>query len=87
MSKWISKGGTAISEEAADGLADEAEIGYDIGPTTRGRPSLTGDSQPSPQITFRVAPETRDAVVARAERDHTTVSEIARRALERYLAS
>ena len=87
MSQWKSKSGSFVTEESADSLADEAESGYEIGPSTRGRPSLTGNRKSSPQITFRVALETRDAAVARAALEHTTVSEIARRALERYLAS
>jgi predicted transcriptional regulator len=35
----------------------------------------------------RLPPDIRRALAARADRDHTTASEVIRRALERYLAS
>jgi predicted HicB family RNase H-like nuclease len=53
----------------------------------RGRPSLTGESQHSPRVTFRLDPEVRDEAAARAEREGKTVSELARDALKQYLAS
>ena len=53
----------------------------------RGRPSLTGESQHSPRVTFRLDPEVRDEAAARAEREGKTVSELAREALKQYLAS
>ena len=53
----------------------------------RGRPSLTGESQHSPRVTFRLDPEARKKAAERAEREGKTVSELARDALKRYLAS
>ena len=53
----------------------------------RGRPSLTGESQHSPRVTFRLDPEERDKATERAEREGKTVSELAREALKQYLAS
>ncbi len=53
----------------------------------RGRPSLTGESQHSPRVTFRLDPEERDKAAERAEREGKTVSELAREALKQYLAS
>lgn len=53
----------------------------------RGRPSLTGESQHSPRVTFRLDPEVREEAVLRAEREGKTVSELARDALKHYLAS
>ena len=53
----------------------------------RGRPSLTGESQHSPRVTFRLDPEVRDKAAVRAEREGKTVSALAREALEQYLAS
>lgn len=53
----------------------------------RGRPSLTGESQHSPRVTFRLDPEVRAQAAQRAEREGKTVSELARDALKRYLAS
>lgn len=55
--------------------------------TGRGRPSLTGKAKPSPQVTFRLPPALRAKVEARAKREGRRVSEVAREALERYLAS
>lgn len=52
-----------------------------------GRPSLTGRSEHSPHIAFRVTPEVK-AQAARAAREQgVSVSQLARAALERYLAS
>ena len=53
----------------------------------RGRPSLTGESQHSPRVTFRLDPEEREKATERAEREGKTVSELAREALKQYLAS
>jgi hypothetical protein len=53
----------------------------------RGRPSLTGRSRPSPQVTFRLPPDLRAKAEARAKREGKRVSQVAREALERYLAS
>lgn len=53
----------------------------------RGRPSLTGEPQHSPRVTFRLDPEERDKAAERAEREGKTVSELAREALKQYLAS
>ena len=53
----------------------------------RGRPSLTGESQHSPRVTFRLDPEVRKKAAERAEREGKTVSELAREALKQYLAS
>ena len=53
----------------------------------RGRPSLTGKAEPSPQVTFRLTPKLRAKTEARAKREGKRVSEVAREALERYLIS
>jgi hypothetical protein len=54
------------------------------GTARRGRHSLSGTGD-SPQIRVRVPAHLRDLAEARARREHTTVSEIAREALERAL--
>ena len=54
--------------------------------TGRGRPSLTGRANPSPQVTFRLPPALRAKAEARAKREGRRVSAVAREALERYLA-
>jgi hypothetical protein len=52
----------------------------------RGRRSMSGSGD-SPQIRVRVPAQLRDRAEARARREQTTVSEIAREALERALRS
>ena len=52
-----------------------------------GRPSLTGRAQRSPQVTFRVTPEMKARAEEQARAEGTTVSQLARRAFERFLAS
>lgn len=74
--------GTRLIEARAEELAEE--IRQKAG---RGRPSLTGPGRRSPQLRLSVPAELRQQLEARAEREHTTVSNVAREALERYLAS
>jgi hypothetical protein len=52
----------------------------------RGRPSLTGRRGRSPQVTFRLSPRLRAATEKRAAREGKRVSDVAREALEQYLA-
>lgn len=59
----------------------------DVHAKTRGRPSLTGEAAPSPQVTFRLTPALRAKAERRAKREGKRVSEVAREALERYLVS
>lgn len=80
------KSGAVVTDAIAEKLADEAEAGYQLHPG-RGRPSLTGDTAPSPQVTFRLTGSLRQQAQARAENEGKTISALAREALERYLAS
>lgn len=52
-----------------------------------GRPTLAGGSGASPRVTFRVSEEVRDELERRAAADGVSVSTLARRAMEEYLAS
>jgi len=74
--------GRRITEEYAERAAEDA-----LASVGRGRPSLTGAKEPSPQVTFRVTPELRAKANAEAARQGKRVSDVAREALERYLAS
>lgn len=74
--------GRRITEEYAQ--AATAQALASVGP---GRPSLTGAKATSPQVTFRVTPELRASAAAEAERQGRRISDVARAALERYLAS
>jgi len=71
-----------FTEESAERAAADA-----VASVGRGRPSLTGAKEPSPQVTFRVTPELRAKANAEAARQGKRVSDVAREALERYLAS
>ncbi len=76
-----SKGRRITEEYAERAVADALER---IG---RGRPSLPGSTGRSPQVTFRVTPELKARAQSEAERQGRRVSDVARDALERYLAS
>lgn len=52
-----------------------------------GRPSLTGEPAHSPHITFRTTPELKARAELAAHKRGTTVSQLAREAFERFLAS
>ena len=91
------RSGVVLDEEKVDELVrtiedDATEWGEPLPKSQwpirgRGRPSLTGESQHSPRVTFRLDPEVREEAVLRAEREGKTVSELARDALKHYLAS
>jgi hypothetical protein len=70
--------GTRLTQEVADRIVAQARRG--------GRPSLSGEAAVSPQIAFRVSPAVRDKAAAAAAAEHKTISDLAREALERYLA-
>ena len=82
--------GTKLSKAAVDKLASEAEAGYDLSKAKRqrigpGRPSLAEGE--SPRISYRVAPALFDRAKKKAKAEGRTVSEVAREALQRYVAS
>lgn len=74
--------GRRITEARARQIADET-----LEKMGRGRPSLAGRGGRSPQITFRLPAKLRAKAQRRAEREGKHVSDVAREALERYLAS
>lgn len=78
--------GKPITDELIEQLAGRAELGYDVKATLRrraGRPSL--GAGPAAVESVRLEPELRDALRARAERDHETTSAVLRKALRKYL--
>ena len=86
---WTTASGAVISEDDAERLAAEFEqddAALDHGrvsfPRKAGRPSLTGRSAVSPQVTFRVTPQLRAKAEKLATERGTTVSSLAREALE-----
>ena len=90
MAALKTKKGTKLSKAAVDELASEAEAGYDLSKAKRqrvgpGRPSLAEGE--SPKISYRVAPALFDRAKKKAKAEGRTVSEVAREALQKYLAS
>jgi hypothetical protein len=82
--------GHEVTAEYVARIAAEAEAGYDLDEMEvvyLGRPSLTGKPGHSPRVSFRVTDELRASAEAEAQRRGCTVSQLAREALERYLAS
>lgn len=91
MKKKRVKTKTGVLDQAAlDKLAKEADEGYDLDKLTPrpwvGRPALGAGHGPSPRINVRLAPDVYRAVVSRARRDGLKVSEIAREAVEQFVA-
>jgi hypothetical protein len=84
------KTGRVLDQAALDKLATEAEEGYDLDKLTPrpwvGRPTLGTGHGPSPRINVRLAPDVYEAVVTRARRDGRKVSEVAREAVEQFVA-
>ncbi|HUN78388.1 MAG TPA: ribbon-helix-helix protein, CopG family [Solirubrobacteraceae bacterium] len=88
MTKFTTASGEVLTDEDIEALADEAERGYDLDKAIRvsvGRPSL-GPGGVSPRIQIRVDPDLAQALRARAQEEHRSVSEIARTALREYIA-
>jgi hypothetical protein len=78
--------GTAITERSADELAREAQAGYDLSKAQRvGRPSLGRGGQ-SPRLSFRTSRDLYERATRTAVKEGKTLSELARSALERYVA-
>lgn len=77
----LDKAGRRITEARAEQIAEET-----LREVRRGRPSLSGDPENSPRVSFRIPEQLRVRIQQQAEREGRPVSEIARAALERYLA-
>lgn len=78
-------GGKPITDEEIERLATEAEEGYELARLNPrgGRPRM--GSEPAEVMPVRLDPVLRQALEERADADSTTLSEIIRRALRRYL--
>lgn len=83
---YRTKTGKVLTDADIEAMADEAERGLDVEELKgrrRGRPML--GSAPAEVVPVRLDPELKEAVEARAATEHTTPSEIIRRALRRFL--
>jgi Ribbon-helix-helix protein, copG family len=79
-------GGTPITDELVERLAEKAEAGYDVRETLRrrrGRPAM--GTAPAGVESVRLDPDLRTALTERADRDHETTSAVIRKALRQYL--
>jgi len=89
---WKTRSGRTISEADAERMAAEFEQ-EDLDftdaeyPRRRGRPSLTGRAERSPQITFRLDDDMLQRASQLAHRDGVSLSALARQALDAYLSS
>ena len=81
------RSGRTLTDKDIDAIAREVEeADYDIEALKtrrRGRPPM--GSGPADVVPVRIDPELRAAIEARAEADHTTMSEVIREALRRFL--
>ena len=80
--------GTPLTDTQINELAAEAESGYDVDSLIarrpkRGRPTL--GSAPASVESVRLDPELREQLLARAQSEGTTTSELIREALRRFL--
>jgi len=80
-----SKAGVELTDEVLERMAAEAEAGLEVTKLRRrpGRPAM--GSGPAETLPVRLEPELRKAVEDRATADHTTASDVVRRALRHYL--
>jgi len=80
-------GGTPITDEMVEAMADEAERGYDVEEVLRrprgGRPPM--GSAASSIESVRLDPELKRDLLLRAAEEQTSVSEVIRRAIGQYL--
>lgn len=81
------RSGRTLTDQDIDAIAREVEeADYDIEALKtrrRGRPPM--GSGPADVVPVRIDPELRAAIEARAQADHTTMSEVIREALRRFL--
>lgn len=79
--------GRRLTEELAEELAEETLAEVRRRNLVPGRKSLTGGSTHSPRVQFRVPADLREKAERRAAERGVSLSELAREALEDYLAS
>lgn len=89
---WKAASGRTITEAEARRMAaefEQADVDYANAeyPRRRGRPSLTGRAEHSPQITFRLDDEMLQRASRMADRDGVSLSALARQALDEFLSS
>jgi len=83
----LKKDGTPITDKMIEGMADEAERGYNVDEILRrrqgGRPPI--GSAPASVESVRLDPELKRDLLLRAAKEGVSVSELIRRALRKYV--
>jgi len=77
--------GREVSQSEVQVMADEAEVGYDVGRLKRRGGRRRMGSAPAEVVPVRIDPELKAAIDARAAADHSSTSEVIREALRRFL--
>ncbi|MGH8794930.1 MAG: CopG family transcriptional regulator [Stackebrandtia sp.] len=83
--KTPTAGGIPLTDELIQKLADEAEAGYDVEKLLKKRGRKLMGSEPANVVAIRFDPELKQRVDAQADAEHTTVSDLTRKAVRRYL--
>lgn len=89
---WRTKSGVVLSDDDAAAMAAAFESDdFDPGPMTKrpvGRPGLSrrAAAGPSPRVSVRMEATAYEVLKARAEAEHRTVSDLAREAIEVFVA-
>lgn len=84
---WGTVKGVPVTTDVIEELVEDAEKGFPNATFKQvGRPRTVG-GKPAQTVTVRLDPDRISAVQERAEREHTSASEIMRKALDHYLAS
>jgi hypothetical protein len=78
-------GGVPVTDDLVDRMADEAAEGYDVASLRRRGGRRPMGSAAADVVPVRLDPELRVALARRAAHDHTTTSEVIRRALRAWL--
>ncbi|GGL05567.1 ribbon-helix-helix protein, CopG family [Planomonospora parontospora] len=78
-------GGVPVTDDLIDRLVTEAEEGYDVTALRRRGGRRPMGSAAAEVVPVRLDPELRAALLRRARNDHTSASEVIRRALQAWL--
>ncbi len=83
---YVTRAGRILSDAEIESLADEAERGYEVTLALKKRPGRPRiGSSPSVIVPVRLDPELKAAAERRAADESTSLSEIVREALRRFL--
>jgi hypothetical protein len=90
-SAWVTRSGRVMTDDDAAALAASLEADdFDPGPMRKrpvGRPGLSrrASGGASPRVSVRVEAQAYEALKARADAEHRTVSDLAREAIQAFV--